>query len=146
MQKGNEFRVHVRCVFKRYLLCAPRSVKNPAFPRPLVFRSLLPRSAIVVDFGAHHGQFFAALKSDYSLSRALLVEANPALADPLKKTFAGTDVLHAALIGGNNRIVSHLRGQLSSNLQEFLEWAAAWSGDQWKLELKSSVIKESECI
>ena len=67
------------------------------------FGSLLPRSAIVADFGAQRGQFFAALKSNYSISRALLVEANPALADPLKKTFAGTDILHAALIGGNNR-------------------------------------------
>lgn len=92
----------------------------------LFFGSLLPRSAIVGDFGAHRGQFFAALKSNYSISRALLVEANPALADPLKKTFAGTDVLHAALIGGNNqdRVTSTRSTQLESS-SIFREWAAA---------------------
>ena len=36
---------------------------------------MLPRSAIVGDFGAQGGQFFAALKSNHSISRALLVEA-----------------------------------------------------------------------
>jgi hypothetical protein len=138
MQKGNEFRVHVRRVFKRIFYVLLDRLKIRRFGDHSFFGSLLPRSAIVVDFGAHRGQFFAALKSDYSISRALLVEANPALADPLKKTFAWTDVLHAALIGGNNRdrVTSTRSTQLESP-SIFREWAAAWCGDQWKFRQPS---------
>jgi hypothetical protein len=77
MQKGNEFRVDVRRVFKR------------------IFYVLF----------------------------------DPALADPLKKTFAGTDVLHAALIGGNNRDrVTSMRSTQLESSSIFREWAAAWCG------------------
>lgn len=138
MQKGNEFRVHVRRVFKRIFYVLLDRLKIRRFGDHSFFGSLLPRSAIVVDFGAHRGQFFAALKSDYSISRALLVEANPALADPLKKTFAWTDVLHAALIGGNNRDrVTFTRSTQLESSSIFREWAAAWCGDQWKFRQPS---------
>jgi hypothetical protein len=74
MQKGNEFRVHVRRVFKR------------------IFYLLL----------------------------------DPALADPLKKTFAGTDVLHAAPIGGNNRDrVTFTRSIQLESSSIFRGWTAA---------------------
>ena len=129
MQKGNEFRVHVRRVFKRIFYVLFDRLKIRRFGDHLFFSSLLPRSAIVADFGAHRGQFFAALKSNYSISRALLVEANLALADPVKKTFAGTDVLHAALIGGNNRDrVTFTRSTQLESSSIFREWAAAWCG------------------
>src|SRR6266566_9890343 len=51
------------------------------------FGVLLAQSATVADFGAHRGEFFAALKTEYSISRALLIEANPALADSLQEAF-----------------------------------------------------------
>jgi hypothetical protein len=100
MQKGNEFRVHVRRVFKR------------------IFYVLLDRLKIR-RFGDHF-------------------PANPALADPLKKTFAGTDVLHAALIGGNNRDrVTFTRSTQLESSSIFREWAAAKCGDQWKFRQPS---------
>ena len=74
MQKGNEFRVHVRRVFKR------------------IFYVLL----------------------------------DPALADPFKKTFAGTDVLNAALIEENNRDrVTFTRSIQLESSSIFREWTAA---------------------
>jgi len=87
MQKGNEFRVHVRRVFKRifYVLFDQLKIRRLRYH----FSAHFYRSAIVADFGAHREQFFAALKSNYSISRALLVEANPALGDPLKKHSPG---------------------------------------------------------
>lgn len=96
------------------------------------FGSLLPRSAIVADFGAHRGEFFAALKSNYSISRALLVEANPSLAESLKETFPETDVLHAALTAENGRdLVTFTRATQPEASSIFTEWAAAYGiGDQ----------------
>ena len=76
--------MHGRRVFKRIFYVLFDRLKIRRFRDHLFFGSLLPGSAIVADFGAHRGQFFAALKSNYSISPALLVEANPALADPLK--------------------------------------------------------------
>jgi hypothetical protein len=74
MQKGNEFRVHVRRVFKR------------------IFYVLLDR---------------------------------------LK-------VLHAALIGGNNRDrVTFTRSTQLESSSIFREWAAAKCGDQWKFRQPS---------
>ena len=65
-----------------YILFAARPVGNSTFREHSFFGTLLAGSAAIADFGAHRGEFFAALKSEYSISRALLVEANPALAEP----------------------------------------------------------------
>jgi len=44
------------------------------------------------------------VKSEHSISRALLAEADPALAESLKQTFGGeTSVVHAAVGSGNNK-------------------------------------------
>jgi FkbM family methyltransferase len=65
---------------------------------------LLAKQAVIADFGAHRGEFFAAVKAEYPVSRALLIEADPAFAESLKATFGNeADVLHAALVGGNNK-------------------------------------------
>ena len=93
------------------------------------FAALLSRSAIVGDFGAHHGEFFTALKSEYSISRALLVEANPALAECLKeKLGTQADVLQAALVGGdnNNGSVTFTRSIEPESSSVFRQWAAAY--------------------
>jgi FkbM family methyltransferase len=91
------------------------------------FGSLLPQAAIVADFGAHRGEFFTALKSEYSISRALLVEANPALAELVKKRFGPeTKVLHAALVGENRRArITFTRSTNPECSSIFREWAAA---------------------
>jgi FkbM family methyltransferase len=112
----------------------------------LFFSSLLPRSAIVANLGAHRGQFFAALKSNYSISRALLVEANPVLADSLKENFSGSDVLHAVLMGRDNRdLVTFTRSTQLESSSIFRECAAAYGvADQVEVpavEL-ASVIRE----
>jgi FkbM family methyltransferase len=91
------------------------------------FAPLLARPAAVADFGAHRGEFFAALKSEHPVSRALLIEANPALAKSLKKTFAETGVLHAALIGGNNQgAVTFTRSTQPESSSIFREWAGGY--------------------
>ena len=91
--------MRVRSLLKRifYLLLGGLGV------RPLrghsFFGALLATPAVVADFGAHRGEFFAALKSEYSVSRALLVEADPALAESLKGTFgnkAEVNLSHSA--------------------------------------------------
>jgi len=92
------------------------------------FGTLLPRPAVVADFGAHRGEFFAAFKSEYSISRALLVEANPVLAEFLKGTFRNdTDIRHGALVGGNNNgsVVFTLSTEPESS-SIFSDWAGAW--------------------
>jgi FkbM family methyltransferase len=102
MQKSNALRVHVRFVLKRtfHLLLDLLGIRR--FREHSFFGTLLAESAVIADFGAHRGEFFAALKSEYSISRALLVEANPALAKPLKEAFGNeADVLHAALVENN---------------------------------------------
>src|SRR6266581_3822982 len=92
------------------------------------FGSLLPQTVIVADFGAHRGEFFAALKSEYSISRALLVEANPALAETLKETFGKeSDVLHAAVVGGNSKgAVTFTRSTNPESSSIFKGWSAAY--------------------
>jgi FkbM family methyltransferase len=89
------------------------------------FAALLSRSAVVGDFGAHHGEFFAALKSEYSISRALLVEANPALAESLKTTFGShADVLNAAVVGESNQgTITFTRSIEPEASSIFSEWA-----------------------
>jgi hypothetical protein len=65
---------------------------------------LLAGPAVVADFGAHRGEVFAAVKAEYPVSWALLIEANPALADILKGRLGNeVDILRAALVGGNRK-------------------------------------------
>ena len=49
--------------------------------RTFIFCFPSTAAAILADFGAHGWEFFAAVKSEYSISRALLVEVNPKLAE-----------------------------------------------------------------
>jgi hypothetical protein len=68
------------------------------------FATLLAKPAVVADFGAHRGEFFAAVKAEHPVSRALLLEADPVLAESLKVKFGNeANVRHAALVGGNNK-------------------------------------------
>ena len=93
------------------------------------FAALLSGSAIIGDFGAHHGEFFTALKSEYSISRALLVEANPALAECLKEKLGKqADVLQAALVGEQDRndSVTLTRSIEPESSSIFREWTAAY--------------------
>src|SRR5262245_21340020 len=129
MLKGklSQLRIEARSVFKRIFHALLDRLDIRRFREHSFFGSLLPRTAIVADFGAHRGEFFAALKSEYSISRALLVEANPALAESLKKTFAETRVLHAALVGGTNRgWVAFTRSTQLESSSIFREWVAAY--------------------
>ena len=98
----NAFRVRLRSAFKQMFHLMLGRLGIRCFREHSFFGTLLPRPAVVADFGAHRGEFFAALKSEYLISRALLVEADPALAESLQQTFRNeADVLHAALVGEN---------------------------------------------
>lgn len=122
-----QLRIGVRSVFRRVFHVLLDCLEIRRFREHSFFGSLLPRPAIVTDFGAHRGEFFAALKSEYSISRALLVEANPTLAESLKETFGKeTAVLHAALVGKN--IKGSVIFTRSINLESssiFSQWAAS---------------------
>src|ERR1044072_3059055 len=125
-------RSKTRSVFRRVFHVLLYWLKIRRFREQSFFGSLLPRAAIVADFGAHRGEFFAALKSNYSISRALLIEANPSLAESLKEAFPETGVLHAALQGGTGRnLVTFTRSTQPEASSIFKEWAAAYGiGDQ----------------
>lgn len=95
--------MRVRSFFKRIFHFLVQRLGIRRFREHSFFGTLLARPAVVADFGAHRGEFFAALKAEYPVSRALLVEADPALAESLKQTFANEpDVIHAALVGENH--------------------------------------------
>jgi len=128
MQKATGFRKHARSVLRRifHLLLDWLGIRR--FKEHSFFGSLLPQRAVIADFGAHRGEFFAALKSEYSISRALLVEANPALAETLKETFGKeSDVLHGAVVGGDNKgAVTFTRSTNPEASSIFKEWSAAY--------------------
>jgi len=128
MQRGlSQFRIKGRSFFKRIFHILLDWLEIRRFKEHSFFGSLVPQAAIVADFGAHRGEFFAQLKSNYSISRALLVEANPTLAESLKKTFAGTGVLHAALISGHDRrAVTFTRSANPESSSIFKEWSEAY--------------------
>jgi FkbM family methyltransferase len=128
MQKSNAFRVRVRSVFRQIFHLLLHRLGIRRFKEHSFFGPLLAGPSVVGDFGAHRGEFFAALKSEYSISRALLVEANPALAGSLKETFGSeTDVLHAALVGENNKgPVIFTRSTEPESSSIFREWAEAY--------------------
>jgi FkbM family methyltransferase len=128
MGKASGIRMGVRSLFKRVFHVLLERLEFRRFKEHSFFGSLLGNPAIVADFGAHRGEFFAALKSQYPISRAVLVEANAALTDSLNETF-GNDaaVLHAALIGENNKgpvIFTRSTNPESSSI--FRDWAAAY--------------------
>jgi FkbM family methyltransferase len=126
---GNQFFSHARSVFRRVFHWLVQRLGMRRFREHSFFAALLSRSAVVGDFGAHHGEFFIALKSEYSISRALLVEANPALAECLKeKLWKQADVLQAALVGGdhNDGSVMFTRSIESESSSVFRQWAAAY--------------------
>ena len=106
MPKGNlsQLRIEARSLFRRIFHCLLGRLGIRRLREHSFFETLLARPAAVADFGAHRGEFFSALKAECSISRALLVEADPALAEFLKGTFSNeADVLHAALVGGNRK-------------------------------------------
>ena len=84
--------------------------------------------AVVADFGAHRGEFFAALRAEYPISRAVLVEADPELAAFLKDAFgSGADVLHAALTGDQREATIKFTRSMASETSSIIkEWAAAY--------------------
>ena len=127
MQKGNGFRTHARSVCRRifHLLLGRLGVRR--LREHSFFGALLARPAVVADFGAHRGEFFTALKSEHSISRALLIEANPALAEFLQEAFGNeTDIIHAALVGENREgTITFTRSTEPEASSIFTEWAAA---------------------
>ena len=125
-------RSKTRSVFRRAFHVLLDWLKIRRFREHSFFGSLLPQAATVADFGAHRGEFFAALKSNYSISQALLVEANPSLAESLRDAFPETGVLHAALTAENGRDrVTFTRSAQPEASSIFREWAAAYGiGDQ----------------
>jgi FkbM family methyltransferase len=128
MQTSNGFRMHVRSVFKRIFhwvlgWLGIRRLREHSF-----FATLLPRPAAVADFGAHRGEFFAALKSEHPVSRSLLIEADPGLAESLKQTFGDeADVVHAAAVAENKQgPVTFTRSIEPESSSVFREWSAAY--------------------
>jgi FkbM family methyltransferase len=140
-------RIKARSLFRRIFHVLLAWLKIRRFREHSFFGSLLPEPTIVADFGAHHGEFFAALKSEYSISRALLVEANPTLAQSLKETFGKeSDVLHAAVVAADNKgAVAFTRSTNPESSSIFKEWSAAFGiADQVDVPAinLSSVIRE----
>src|SRR5215217_7449361 len=122
----SRLRIKARSIFRRLFHLLLDRLQIRRLREHSFFGSLLPEAAIVADFGAHRGEFFKALKSQFSISRALLVEANPALAESLKRTFVDTRVLHAALVGRNNGgPVSFTRSTNPESSSIFREWSEA---------------------
>jgi FkbM family methyltransferase len=81
----------------------------------------------VADFGAYRGEFFAALKSKHTVSRALLIEADPSLAESLKQTFDEADVVHAAVVADSGQgPVTFTRSIEPESSSVFSEWSAAY--------------------
>ena len=120
---------HARSVFKQTFHWLIQRLGIRRLREHSFFAALLPESAVVGDFGAHRGEFFTALKSEYSISRALLVEADPALAECLKEKLGKqADVLQAALLGGdnNNSSVTFTRSIEPESSSVFRQWAAAY--------------------
>jgi FkbM family methyltransferase len=92
------------------------------------FAVFLARPAAVADLGAHRGEFFAALKSEHPVSQALLIEADPALAESLKRTFGDeADVVHAAVVAESKQgAVTFTRSIEPESSSVFKEWSAAY--------------------
>jgi FkbM family methyltransferase len=149
MLQGNlsQLRLKARSLFRRIFHVLLDRLEIRRFKEHSFFGSLLPQPAIVADFGAHRGEFFEALKSEYSVSRAFLVEANPTLAESLKETFGKeSEVLHAAVVGADYKgAVTFTRSTNPESSSIFREWSAAYGiADQVDVPAinLSSVIRE----
>ena len=127
MQNGNGFRAHVRSLFRRIFHCLLGRLGIRRLREHSFFATLLARPAAVADFGAHRGEFFAVFTSEYSISRALLIEADPALAESLKQTFGyEADVVHAAAVAENKQgTVTFTRSIEPESSSLFREWSTA---------------------
>src|SRR5215469_5421677 len=127
MRTASRFCTYARSGLKRSFHLVLDWLGIRRFKEHSFFATLLARPAVVADFGAHRGEFLAALKSEYPISQALLVEANPALAECLKETFGNeAEVLHAALVGGNNNgPIQFTRSNNPESSSIFGDWAAA---------------------
>ena len=127
MRKGDAFRVRVRSVFKRTFHFLLRWLGIRRLREHSFFATLLERPTVLADFGAHRGEFFGTLKSEYSISRAVLVEADPALAESLQQTFAKeADVIHAAVVAKTGEgPVTFIRSMEPESSSIFMEWSAA---------------------
>jgi FkbM family methyltransferase len=123
----NRFCARIRSVFKRIFHCLLRWLGIRRLREHSFFATLLGRPAAVADFGAHRGEFYAALKCKYPVSRALLIEADPALAESLKRNFhAEADVVHAAVVAeGKRGSVTFTRSIEPESSSVFREWSAA---------------------
>jgi FkbM family methyltransferase len=124
----NRLRAHIRSVlgrmFHRLLgWLGIRRLREHSF-----FVTLLNRPAAVADFGAHRGEFFSALKSEHPISRALLIEADPELAESLKRIFGkDTDVVHAAAVAeSKQRSITFTRSIEPKSSSVFREWSATY--------------------
>src|SRR5436309_1063465 len=73
----------------------------------------LNSESVVVDAGAHRGEFSAALIADYGC-RCFLIEANPKLADELKVPGAAA-VMSGALAAKDGRTALRLKANLESS-------------------------------
>lgn len=132
----DRFRGVVRCAFKRTFhsllgWLGFRRLREHSF-----LACLLPRPATLADFGAHRGEFFAAFKSQHPVSRALLVEADPSLAESLELTFGDdANVIHAAAVAGNEQSrITFNRSVEPESSSIFSEWSAAYGiADQVKV-------------
>ena len=115
-------------MFKRIFHCLLGLLGIRRLREHSFFATLLARPAAVADFGAHQGEFFAALRSEHPVSRGLLIEADPALAESLKQTFGNdADVVHAAAVGENKQgPVTFTRSIEPESSSVFKEWSAAY--------------------
>ena len=128
MRQASGFRMHVRSLFKRifYLFLDQLGIRR--LREHSFFDLLLRKPAVVADFGAHRGEFFAAFTSEYPVSRALLIEANPALAESMKQAFGDeADVVHAAAVAeSKQRTVTFTRSIAPESSSVFKEWSVAY--------------------
>jgi len=123
----NQFRTYVRSVFKRVFHQLLDGLRIRRLREHSFFATLLARPAAIADFGAHRGEFFAAFAAEYRDSRALLIDADPALAESLKQTFGNeADVVHAAIVAkGKQGRVTFTRSIEPESSSVFKEWSAA---------------------
>jgi len=115
-------------VFKRIFHCLLHGLGIRRLREHSFFATLLARPAAVADFGAHRGEFFAALKSEHPVSQALLIEADPAFAESLKQAFGDeADVIHAAAVAESKQgTVTFTRSIEPESSSVFKEWSAAY--------------------
>jgi len=115
-------------MFKRIFHCLLNWLGIRRLREHSFFATLLARPAAVADFGVHHGEFFAALKCEHPVARALLIEADPALAESLKQTFGDeADVVHGAVVTESKRgSVAFTRSIQPESSSVFKEWSAAY--------------------